>query len=74
MGNQKLKWTAEEEEALLAGIRKHGPGKWKNILRDPEFADQLIHRSNIDLKVSLFFTHLFKITLVEPYIKPRHRI
>ncbi|KAL9311546.1 Telomere repeat-binding factor 5 [Arabidopsis thaliana] len=50
MGNQKLKWTAEEEEALLAGIRKHGPGKWKNILRDPEFADQLIHRSNIDLK------------------------
>ncbi|EOA35433.1 hypothetical protein CARUB_v10020636mg, partial [Capsella rubella] len=50
MGNQKLKWTGEEEEALLAGIAKHGPGKWKNILRDPEFADQLIHRSNIDLK------------------------
>ncbi|KAG7589905.1 Linker histone H1/H5 domain H15 [Arabidopsis suecica] len=50
MGNQKLKWTGEEEEALLAGIGKHGPGKWKNILRDPEFADQLIHRSNIDLK------------------------
>lgn len=54
MGNQKLKWKAEEEEALLAGIAKHGPGKWKNILRDPEFADQLINRSNIDLKVSLF--------------------
>lgn len=68
MGNQKLKWTGEEEEALLAGIGKHGPGKWKNILRDPEFADQLIHRSNIDLKVSLF---LFKITLFEPYIKPK---
>ncbi|CAA7043048.1 unnamed protein product [Microthlaspi erraticum] len=50
MGNQKLKWTAEEEEALLAGIKKHGPGKWKNILRDPEFSDQLINRSNIDLK------------------------
>ncbi|KAL1224099.1 Telomere repeat-binding factor 4 [Cardamine amara subsp. amara] len=50
MGNQKLKWTAEEEEALLAGVRKHGPGKWKNILRDPEFADQLASRSNIDLK------------------------
>ncbi|VVA95085.1 unnamed protein product [Arabis nemorensis] len=50
MGNQKLKWTAEEEEALRAGIEKHGTGKWKNILRDPEFADQLTSRSNIDLK------------------------
>ncbi|XP_024008306.1 telomere repeat-binding factor 4 isoform X2 [Eutrema salsugineum] len=50
MGNQKLKWTAEEEEALLAGVTKHGPGKWKNILRDPDFADQLSNRSNIDLK------------------------
>lgn len=50
MGNQKLKWTEEEEEALLAGVRKHGPGKWKNILRDPEFAGQLSNRSNIDLK------------------------
>ncbi|CAN8304898.1 unnamed protein product [Cochlearia groenlandica] len=50
MGNQKLKWTEEEEEALLAGVEKHGLGKWKNILRDPEFTDQLHHRSNIDLK------------------------
>ncbi|XP_054785027.1 telomere repeat-binding factor 4-like isoform X2 [Prosopis cineraria] len=50
MGNQKQKWTAEEEEALLAGIAKHGPGKWKNILKDPEFAPFLTHRSNIDLK------------------------
>ncbi|CDY68148.1 BnaA07g38930D [Brassica napus] len=50
MGNQKLKWTGDEEEALRAGIEKHGPGKWKNILRDPEFAHQLTNRSNIDLK------------------------
>ncbi|KAJ0007052.1 hypothetical protein Pint_28985 [Pistacia integerrima] len=50
MGNQKQKWTAEEEEALLAGVAKHGPGKWKNILKDPEFAPFLTHRSNIDLK------------------------
>ncbi|XP_010416038.1 PREDICTED: telomere repeat-binding factor 5-like isoform X2 [Camelina sativa] len=50
MGNQKLKWTGEEEEALLAGIAKHGAGKWKNILRDPEFSKKLINRSNIDLK------------------------
>ena len=47
-------WTADEEEALLAGIKKHGPGKWKNILKDPEFARFLTHRSNIDLKVPLF--------------------
>ncbi|KAF5746879.1 putative Homeodomain-like/winged-helix DNA-binding family protein [Tripterygium wilfordii] len=50
MGNQKQKWTQEEEDALLAGIAKHGPGKWKNIIRDPEFASILTHRSNIDLK------------------------
>ncbi|KAJ0237350.1 Telomere repeat-binding factor 4 [Hirschfeldia incana] len=50
MGNQKLKWTEEEEEALLAGVHRHGPGKWKNILRDPDFALPLFNRSNIDLK------------------------
>ncbi|XP_035539747.1 uncharacterized protein LOC109011745 isoform X1 [Juglans regia] len=50
MGNQKQKWTAEEEEALLAGVAKHGPGKWKNILKDPHFAPFLTHRSNIGLK------------------------
>lgn len=50
MGNQKQKWTAEEEEALLGGVAKHGPGKWKNILKDPEFAPFLTNRSNIDLK------------------------
>ncbi|KAG2728763.1 hypothetical protein I3843_01G214200 [Carya illinoinensis] len=50
MGNQKQKWTPEEEEALLAGVAKHGPGKWKNILKDPDFAPFLTQRSNIDLK------------------------
>lgn len=62
MGNQKQKWTAEEEEALLAGVAKHGPGKWKNILRDPQFAPSLTQRSNIDLKVATylpFFATLF---------------
>ncbi|KAL0877937.1 hypothetical protein Bca101_027643 [Brassica carinata] len=57
MGNQKLKWTGDEEDALLAGIAKHGAGKWKNNLRDPEFSDQLINRSNIDLTVSSCFPH-----------------
>ncbi|CAN8292842.1 unnamed protein product [Cochlearia groenlandica] len=50
MGNQKLKWTEEEEEALLAGVRKHGPSKWQSILRDPEFTVVLRNRTNVDLK------------------------
>ncbi|KAH0691058.1 hypothetical protein KY285_018261 [Solanum tuberosum] len=50
MGNPKVKWTSEEEDALKAGVTKHGSGRWKNILRDPEFALVLINRSNIDLK------------------------
>ncbi|CAL1399761.1 unnamed protein product [Linum trigynum] len=50
MGNQKQRWTEEEEGALLAGVSKYGPGKWKNIIKDPDFAPLLTHRSNIDLK------------------------
>ncbi|XP_009795175.1 telomere repeat-binding factor 4 [Nicotiana tabacum] len=50
MGNHKVKWTSEEEGALKAGVAKHGTGRWKNILRDPEFARFLTNRSNIDLK------------------------
>ncbi|WMV38297.1 hypothetical protein MTR67_031682 [Solanum verrucosum] len=51
MGNPKQKWTSEEEEALRAGVAKHGAGKWKNIQRDPEFNHLLYSRSNIDLKL-----------------------
>ncbi|KAJ8766694.1 hypothetical protein K2173_004518 [Erythroxylum novogranatense] len=50
MGNPKQKWTAEEEEALRAGVAKHGAGKWKNIQKDPEFNPFLFSRTNIDLK------------------------
>ncbi|CAN4086970.1 unnamed protein product [Withania somnifera] len=50
MGNPKVKWTSEEEDALKAGVAKHGTGRWKNILRDPDFAPILSNRSNIDLK------------------------
>ncbi|XP_010244523.1 PREDICTED: single myb histone 5-like isoform X2 [Nelumbo nucifera] len=50
MGAPKQKWTPEEEAALRAGIAKHGPGKWKIILRDPEFSHALASRSNVDLK------------------------
>lgn len=44
------KWTAKEEEALLAGVVKHGVGKWKIILEDSEFGPFLSHRSNRNLK------------------------
>jgi transcription factor MYB, plant len=51
MGAPKQKWTSEEEEALKAGVNKHGAGKWRNIQKDPEFSHLLASRSNIDLKV-----------------------
>ncbi|KAJ8484460.1 hypothetical protein OPV22_016945 [Ensete ventricosum] len=50
MGAPKQKWTAEEESALKAGVRKHGAGKWRTILKDPEFSGTLCLRSNVDLK------------------------
>ncbi|XP_074306996.1 telomere repeat-binding factor 1 [Silene latifolia] len=50
MGAPKQKWTAEEEAALKAGVIKHGSGKWRTILKDPEFSGILYSRSNVDLK------------------------
>ncbi|KAM0945673.1 putative transcription factor MYB-HB-like family [Dioscorea sansibarensis] len=50
MGAPKQKWTAEEESALKAGVIKYGAGKWRAILRDPEFSGTLRLRSNVDLK------------------------
>ncbi|CAN1343002.1 Telomere repeat-binding factor 2 [Linum perenne] len=50
MGAPKQKWTAEEEAALKAGVVKHGTGKWRTILMDPEFSSVLRLRSNVDLK------------------------
>jgi len=54
MGAPKQKWTAEEEAALKAGVVKHGAGKWRAILTDPEFSAILRMRSNVDLKVRLY--------------------
>lgn len=54
MGAPKQKWTAEEEAALKAGVVKHGAGKWRTILMDPEFSSVLHLRSNVDLKVLSF--------------------
>ncbi|XVF67428.1 hypothetical protein PTKIN_Ptkin10aG0120400 [Pterospermum kingtungense] len=50
MGAPKQKWTPEEEAALKAGVIKHGAGKWRTILKDPEFSGVLYLRSNVDLK------------------------
>ncbi|MQL75090.1 hypothetical protein Taro_007478, partial [Colocasia esculenta] len=50
MGAPKQKWRAEEEAALKAGVLKHGAGKWRTILKDPEFCNVLHLRSNVDLK------------------------
>ncbi|CAA7048337.1 unnamed protein product [Microthlaspi erraticum] len=50
MGAPKQKWTQEEESALKSGVVKHGPGKWRTILKDPEFSGVLFLRSNVDLK------------------------
>ncbi|RYR40305.1 hypothetical protein Ahy_A09g046030 [Arachis hypogaea] len=70
MGNQKQKWTQDEEDALIAGVEKHGPGKWKNILKDPQFAPFLTSRSNIDLKdkwrnLSLWLKLLYNAMVLE---------
>ncbi|CAL0311589.1 unnamed protein product [Lupinus luteus] len=50
MGAPKQKWTAVKEAALKAGVVKHGAGKWRTILTDPEFSYVLRIRSNVDLK------------------------
>ncbi|KAI3835743.1 hypothetical protein MKW92_033206 [Papaver armeniacum] len=47
---RKLKWTLPEEEALKSGVNKHGAGKWKTIVTDPEFGPYLVSRTNVDLK------------------------
>lgn len=54
MGVPKQRWTSEEEAALRAGIARHGVGKWRTILKDPEFSSTLSSRSNVDLKVRIF--------------------
>lgn len=54
VGYRKNRWTAEEEEALLAGIVKYGTGKWIDIVEDPQFSAQLFYRTNIDLKVYIY--------------------
>nr|VDD02900.1 unnamed protein product [Brassica rapa] len=50
MGAPKHKWSQEEESALRSAVAKHGPGRWRTILKDPDFSQVLFLRSNVDLK------------------------
>ena len=69
MGAPKQKWTAEEEEALRAGVDKHGAGKWRTIQKDPEFSRCLATRSNIDLKV---LHHVLSLSAPFPSFRVLH--
>lgn len=44
----RRKWSEVESAHLQAGVKKHGFGKWKQILNDPEFV--FLDRTSIDLK------------------------
>ena len=44
----RRKWTVAETEDLMAGVRKHGVGKWKQILDDPTY--RFDDRNSVDLK------------------------
>lgn len=44
----RRKWSETETTDLLAGVRKHGFGKWKQILNDSAYT--FVERTSIDLK------------------------
>lgn len=44
----RRKWTDDETRDLLLGVRKHGVGKWKQILTDSSYTFH--ERSTVDLK------------------------
>lgn len=44
----RRRWTQAETDDLLAGVKKHGFGKWKQILNDPAYT--FVERTSIDLK------------------------
>ena len=45
----RVHWTDQETADLLEGVKKHGLGKWKNILKDEDFHFNP-RRTGIDLK------------------------
>jgi hypothetical protein len=49
-GLKRVKWSEEEETALVEGLKKHKGLYWGKILTDPEFAETLRLRRSPDLK------------------------
>ena len=45
---QRRKWSNEETNHLIRGVARHGIGRWKEILLDPEFV--FSERRAVDLK------------------------
>ena len=48
VARQRRKWSNEETKDLLRGVKKHGIGRWKEILQDPELVFN--DRRTVDLK------------------------
>lgn len=49
-GKLRMKWTEEEDAALIKGMQKYKDTAWAKICADPEFGEVLQYRSNRDLK------------------------
>jgi hypothetical protein len=47
---RRIKWAAEEDEALIQGLHKYQTTAWAKILRDISFASALALRRSTDLK------------------------
>ena len=47
---KRINWTAEEDEALVGGLKKYRTTAWAKILKDHQFASALALRRNTDLK------------------------
>jgi hypothetical protein len=50
LGPRRNFWTKQEEDALRAGVRRHGVGAWKTILLDSDWSSVLSGRTNVQLK------------------------
>ena len=44
---QRRGWEGSEMDALEAGVKKYGPGKWADIKTDPKFSGALKARTNV---------------------------
>mmetsp|Transcript_29446 Transcript_29446/g.40454 ORF Transcript_29446/g.40454 Transcript_29446/m.40454 type:complete len:613 (+) Transcript_29446:35-1873(+) len=47
---KRVKWTADEEIALIEALERYSPGQWANIKSDPDYSDRLYRRTSINIK------------------------